>query len=382
MSRITGVESFVLRTVEGGDIEEVFVVSISDAEGRSGIGESVAAPRALKAVLEMPRIHDWSQGIQAILLGADPLEARALWDRLYDATFYHGRRGIAIHALSALDMALHDLAGKQLGVPVYKLLGGARRDRIRPYATIFPGWPEDRSIDDLLEEIGRQVEAARGLGFDALKLEVLFGDLVRDRGLVEIIRRTRQLAGDDCLFAVDFGYRWRDWEDARWVLSRIADCDLFFAEATLRHDDLLGHAKLVAHCPMRIAGGELAATRWEIRDWLEVAKVSVVQPSIARAGGFTELCRIADLCDLYGATVIPHGWATGITDMANIHLQAASANMPLIEYRSPHLLPSVLRRDLVRPADPPLTAGRFALPEAPGLGISLDRAVLARHLLP
>ena len=143
----------------------------------------------------------------------------------------------------------------------------------------------------------------------------------------------------------------------------------------------IGHAKLAAHCPMRIAGGELAATRWEIRDWLEIAKVSVVQPSIARAGGFTELCRIADLCDLYGATVIPHSWATGITDMANIHLQAASANMPLIEYRSPHLLPSVLRRDLVRPADPALTDGRFALPEAPGLGISLDREVLARHLL-
>jgi L-rhamnonate dehydratase len=381
MSRITGIESFVLRSTEGAEIEEVFLISVSDADGRSGIGESVAAPRALKALVEMPRIHDWSQGIEPILLGADPLEAKALWDRIYDATFYHGRRGIAVHALSALDMALHDLAGKQLGLPVYKLLGGVRCDRIRPYATIFPGWPEDRSIDDLLQEIGRQVEVARRLGFDALKLEVLFGDLVGDPGLVEIIQRTRQLAGDDCLFAVDFGYRWRDWQDARWVLSRIADCDLFFAEATLRHDDLHGHARLSAHCPMRIAGGELAATRWEIRDWLEIAKVSVVQPSIARAGGFTELCRIADLCDLYGATVIPHGWATGITDMANIHLQAASSNMPLVEYRSPHLLPSVLRRDLVRAGDPPLAEGRFALPEAPGLGIELDREVLGRHLL-
>jgi L-alanine-DL-glutamate epimerase-like enolase superfamily enzyme len=380
MRGIAAIEGFVART-EGAEVEEVFIVCVSDEEGRTGIGESVAAPRALKALLGMPRINDWSQGIERILVGADPLEAKALWDRLYDATFYHGRRGITVHALSALDMALHDLAGKQLVQPVYKLLGGARCNRIRPYATIFPGWPEERSIDDLLEEIGRQVEAARQLGFDALKLEVLFGDLASDSDLVKIIQRTRQLAGDACLFAVDFGYRWRDWQDARWVLSRVADCDLFFAEAALRHDDLHGHAKLSQHCPMRIAGGELAATRWEIRDWLEIGKVSVVQPSIARAGGFTELCRITDLCDLYGVVVIPHSWATGITDISNIHLQAASSNIPLIEYRSPHLLPSMLRRDLVRAGDPPLVGGRFALPHAPGLGIDLDREALSRHLL-
>lgn len=381
MSRIAGIEAFVARSTEGGEIEEVLVVAVSDAEGRCGIGESVAAPRTLKAFVEMPGIHDWSQAVAPVLRGAHPLEARALWDRLYDATFYHGRRGIGIHALSALDVALHDLAGKQIGQPVYKLLGGARCDRIRPYATIFPGWPEGRSIDWLLEEIERQVAAARRLGFDALKLEVLFGKLVSDAQLVEIIRHTRSLIDEACLLAVDFGYRWRDWQDARWVLSRVAGCDLFFAEATLRHDDLHGHARLVAHCPMRIAGAELAATRWEVRDWLEIAKVSLVQPSIARAGGLTELCRIVDLCDLYGAAVIPHGWATGITDMASIHLQAASANVPLIEYRSPHLLPSVLRRDLVLSGDPVLVDGCFALPEGPGLGVELDREVLGRHAL-
>jgi L-rhamnonate dehydratase len=381
MSSIASVEGYVAQTAEGGVVEEVFVVCITDEDGLTGIGESVAAPRALKALMEMPPLHDWSQGVRELLIGADPLETKALWDRLYDGTFYHGRRGIGVHALSALDVALHDLAGKRIGEPVYKLLGGARCGKIKPYATIFPGWPGGQSIDGLLQEVERQIESAHRLGFHAVKLEVLFGNLVSDRQLVDIIVRARRLAGDACAFAVDFGYRWRDWQEARWVLSRIVDCDLFFAEAPLRHDDLHGHANLSKHCPMRICGGELAATRWEIREWIEIGKVSIVQPSIARAGGFTELCRIVDLCDLHGVQVIPHGWATGITDICNIHLQAASPNIPWIEYRSPRMLSSTLRNDLVSAGDPPLVDGCFSLPQAPGLGIELDREVLKRHLI-
>ena len=150
---------------------------------------------------------------------------------------------LGIHALSAVDIALHDLAGKQLGLPAYKLMGGARRERLRPYCTIYPGLAHGRSIRELMAEIGRQFEKALATGFRAVKMEVLFYDLVTDRELVGLIHEGRRMLGDDILMALDFGYRWHSWHDAKWVLDRVADCDIYFAEATLQHDDLHGHAQ-------------------------------------------------------------------------------------------------------------------------------------------
>ncbi len=182
-----------------------------------------------------------------ILRGEDAVEIAGLWQKLYEGTFWPGRRGLGMHAISAIDVALHDLAGKQLGLPAYKLMGGARRERLRPYCTIYPGLAHGRPVAELMREIGRQFEAALAAGFRAVKMEVLFYDLVTDAELIGLIREGRRMLGDDILMALDFGYRWRNWHDALHVLDRVADCDIFFAEATLQHDDLDGP---------RPAGGE------------------------------------------------------------------------------------------------------------------------------
>ena len=141
-----------------GTVDTV-VVRLTDDEGRTGIGESDASPEAVKAFLETPTAHIWARRASEVLNGADPLEIAALWERLYEATSYSGRRGLGIHALSAIDIALHDLAGKQVGVPAYKLMGGARRDRLRPYCTIFPGLPRGRSLSELLDDHRETVRA-------------------------------------------------------------------------------------------------------------------------------------------------------------------------------------------------------------------------------
>ena len=195
--------------------------------------------------------------------------------------------------------------------------------------------PHDRSIGELMAIIEQQFDTALATGFDAVKMEVLFGDLVSDAELVEQIRIGRRMLGDGIAMALDFGYRWKSWADARWVLDRVADCDIYFAEAPLQHDDLLGHARLAANSPIRIGGAEFGATRFEAREWLEVGKVHVIQSAIDRAGGLTELRRICELAELYGADVIPHGWKTGITSACGRHLQAACPQTPLFEYISP-----------------------------------------------
>ncbi len=359
-----------------GTVDTV-IVRITDEAGRFGIGETDAPPAVIKSFIEMPTAHLWSRNAGEILIGADPVEIAALWQKLYEGTFWPGRRGLGIHAISAIDIALHDLAGKQLGLPAYKLMGGARRERLRPYCTIFPGLSQGRPVGVLMREIGRQFEAALAAGFRAVKMEVLFYDLVTDAELVGLIREGRRMLGEGILMALDFGYRWTSWHDAKWVLDRVADCDIYFAEATLQHDDLLGHARLAAQSPIRICGAEAAATRFEIREWLERGGVAIVQPNIGRGGGLTEIRRIADLCELQGAQVVPHGWKTGITSAVGRHFQAACPAAPLFEYVSPKVFDSPLRRELVSP-EPALADGFMELPTAPGLGIELNEALVER----
>jgi L-rhamnonate dehydratase len=382
MNKIAAIEVIPLATPDAApdDLDgttDTVIVRLTDEAGLTGIGETDAPPHVIKAFLEMPTAHLWSRNVNEILIGADPIEATGIWQKLYDGTFWPGRRGLGIHAISAIDIALYDLAGKQHNVPAYKLMGGARRDRVRPYCTIFPGLDHGQGIEGLMTEIGRQFDAAVDTGFRAVKMEVLFYDLVTDRELVKLIQRGRKMLGDDILMAVDFGYRWSNWHDALWVLDRIRDCDILFAEATLQHDDLDGHAELAARSPIRIGGAEAAATRFEIREWLTRGKVGVVQPNIGRGGGLTEIRRIADLCELYGAEVVPHGWKTGITSACGRQFHAACAPSPVFEYVSPKVFDSLLRRELVSP-EPEVKDGYMALPDRPGLGIELNEELVRR----
>jgi L-rhamnonate dehydratase len=376
---IVSVEALVLRVPREGEEDldgsnETVVVQITDEEGRVGIGEADAPARAVRELVLMDDVHGWSRGIGGLLTGRDPVEIGALHDELYAGTIYHARRGLGIHALSAVDVALCDLAGKQLGRPVYQLLGGARRDAITPYATVYLGLAGDRTHAQLVEALLARCQEALRLGFQAVKVELVFEHL-RDRDLVECIRECRRALGPDTTLMADFGYRWRDWRDVLWVLSRVEDCDIYFAEATLQHDDLDGHRRLAERVETRVAGAELAATVHECREWLERARVDVLQPDINRCGGLTEIRRIADLALLQGALVIPHCWKTGITAAAARHYQAATANAPWIEAFHPALFSSPLREELVMP-EPAILNGRIALPDAPGLGIELvDEAV-------
>jgi L-alanine-DL-glutamate epimerase-like enolase superfamily enzyme len=381
-TRIAEVEAVVLRAaLDPDDLDssaETVVVLVHDEAGRIGIGEADAPGRAVRELVLMDDLHAWSRGLRGLLVGRDPFAIGALHDEFYATTIYHGRRGLGVHALSAVDVALHDLVGKQLGRPVYELLGGARRDAIRPYATIYPGAVGERTIGEVMDDIAARIERALALGYRAVKMEAIFGDLVSDAELVRCVREGRRFVGEDVVLLVDFGYRWSDWRAALWALDRLEECDLYLAEATLRHDDLAGHAKLAARVETRIGGAEMAATRFECREWIEHGGVDVLQPDVNRCGGLTEIVRIAGLADLEGVLVVPHCWKTGITAAAARHFQAATANVPFVESLSPELFDSPLRRELVWPEPEPVD-GLFPLPTGPGLGIALDPEAVAAY---
>jgi L-alanine-DL-glutamate epimerase-like enolase superfamily enzyme len=382
---IVEVEALALKvpTADPTDLDgssETIVVRITDADGRQGIGEADAPAMVVRELVLMEDVHAWSRGLRGLLLGRDPFEIGALYDELYGGTLYHARRGLGLHALSAVDIALHDLVGKQLGRPVYHLLGGARRPTITPYATIYAGGVHGRTIGQMMDDIAGRFERALALGFRAIKMEVLFEDLVSDRALVDCIKEGRRLLGDEVTMMIDCGYRWHDWRDALWVLRRVEDCDLYFAEATLQHDDLAGHARLARQVETRICGAEFAATVHECREWLREGGVDVLQPDISRCGGLTEIRRIAQMAALEGALVIPHNWKTGINAAAARHFQAATVNAPYIEMFHPDLFASPLRASLTRP-EPEVRDGTISLPTEPGLGIGLVEKTVERYRL-
>ena len=354
------------------ETEEMLVVLVTDENGLVGFGECAVAPRVLKEMIEYQTVHLWTHGIKEHVIGKDPIEALAIYDEIYHSSFYHGRRGILINALSAIDIALYDLAGKQLNKPVWQLLGGARQKGARPYATIYPGDTRGEPTREIVKKMEQIIETVRETGFTAMKIPFVGFTEMADYEVVELIGECRKLVGDDITLGTDPGYRWQHWQEALWVINRLDDFRIYFAEAPIRHDDIEGHRELAARCPILIGAGEFSTGRWEAKEWLERARMPLLHCGISRAGGFTELARISEMCELAGALLMPHSYASGITDFCNLHFQIASMQVPMVEFRTIKPVTSILRRDLVHPAMPEIKDGLVAPTDRPGLGVELN----------
>ena len=377
--RITKIESIPLRianldaTANDGSQENI-VVKIHTDEGITGIGEVDASASMVKAVLEAPSCHNWSLSFQEMLLGENPLDVERLWDKMYQGTIYTGRRGLVIHAIGAVDLALWDIAGKALDRPIYELLGGPRRAHVIPYASVHPRLS---SLQETERQVQYLMERVIELRYRAVKLQLVYGDVYTDADLIRFVKKARKTLGDEMTFMIDVGYRWMDSKAATRTVQQLEDCNLYFVETPLRMDDLEGHARLAEAVATRIAGAELLASRWEALDLMDRGKVDVIQPDIGRAGGLTECLRIARLANDRGLLCIPHGWKSGLTVAAEVHLSAAAENVPFIEYMVPELWPSVIRGELVRPEYTPQN-GVIELPRTPGLGVELNEEVVDR----
>ncbi len=221
------------------------------------------------------------------------------------------------------------------------------------------------------------MEAVLKMGYRAVKLQLVYGDVYTDADIVRLVKMARHILGEQITFMIDVGYRWLDSKAAIWTLERLEECNLYFVETPLRMDDLDGYARLAEAVTTRIAGAELLASRFEAIDLMDRGKVDVIQPDIGRAGGLTESLRIARLADHRGLLCTPHGWKSGLTVAAEIHFSAAASNVPFIEFMVPELWPSVIRRELVSPEFTPEN-GVIGLPRAPGLGVQLNEDVVRR----
>lgn len=363
--------------------QDNLVVKIHTDEGLVGIGETDANPWAVKGMIEAPGTHCMGLGLKEMLIGADPVDVESLWHRLYEGSAMNGRRGLGIHAIGALDMALWDLRGKQAGLPVWQMLGGAVQQSITPYASLLP---DGHDLEVYTRTLVERVVAAQKLGFQAAKLEVCIKgpyshnaiQVEDDREIARVVQACREAVGPDMTLMIDVAYCWPEWRTALHAMEMFAEYDMYFVETPLPSDDLEGYAKLAAASPLRIAIGEWQTTRFEFRDLIDQGDVDVVQPDVGRCGGLTEARRIVRYAEDRGRLVVPHCWKSALGIAASAHLAAITPACPYIEYLPHELADSALRKDLVS-RELPFEEGRIPLPRTPGLGVELNEEAIAKY---
>lgn len=371
-NKIVSVEFIPVNVAATNWSENTVVVKVTDENGVYGIGEADGPPECMKAFSELETEHLWWTNLKEVVIGRDPIEFRAIWDDMYEATRWIGMRGLGIFAMSGIDMALYDLAGKQHNVPAYKLMGGAQKKKVTPYFTLYPSVAMDATLDDIVEAYRPLIETAKERKVKALKVVVMPNNNVTDREVVGYLRKLREIVGYEIDMMVDFLYRWTDWQRARWTINQLEDLDLYFVEACLQHDDFEGHKKLAASINTRLCGAEMSTTRFEALDWLKQTDISVVQSDYNRCGGLTELIRIGEICDIYNAQLMPHNWKTGITSAACRHFAISNRNSQYVEYLHHDFWKGTLTTQLTL-NDPEIIDGHIYVDELPGLGIQINK---------
>ena len=365
--RITDVEPIVLRVGEvdtgrADGTQDAFLVRLHTDEGIVGVGEADTSPYVARAIVEMPSSHSIARGLRELLVGRNPLEISSLWQLMFHGSGHYGRAGAALHTISAIDMALWDIAGQIAGRPLVDLLGGARVSELPVYASeVMP-----EMADEVRAIAGRAVED----GYGALKLGwgPLGVDLDRDE---ELVRAARDVLGPSRDLMLDGGRAYTV-KRALELLRRLDDVGLYWFEEPLEPDDYEGYRRLSDSASVRIAAGEADSCIGPFRALVDHARVDVLQPDIARCGGFTVGLEIASLVRRRSVEVVPHCFSTGVLVAASLHF-AAMLDRPTYSEFSVADSPLV-NGLLVEPFC--LRAGKLAIPAGPGLGIRLNDDVV------
>lgn len=343
------------------------IVKVHTDEGITGVADCDSHPHLMKALVDLPRyLPAFAEGLKYAVIGENPFEVERIWNRMYRYSYYHGRRGAAIQAMSAIDCAIWDIVGKAANEPVCVMLGGRNHERVRAYAsTLFRDTPE---------EMKDAVQRYRSMGFTAMKFG--YGVVLEEpRRIVKLVEAARLAAGDAMDIMVD-GMWTADVKLAVELIKAIEPYGVYFVEEPLMSDNLRGYRKLTQSVDVRIACGEQFGTMHEYRQLIEEADVDIIQPDISRAGGLTEVRKLVHLVEHSGKLLIPHAWTSDILTAVSLHLNSYQQHAVFQEFCTND---TPLSRDLVM--DPLRLDGEgfLRVPAGPGLGVELNEEVVRRY---
>jgi galactonate dehydratase len=362
----------VRTVVVGADMRNWVFVKVSTSEpGLVGWGEATLEWKTRAVV---GAVDD----LAPLVVGQDPTRIGHLWQSMYRHQFFKGG-AVTMSALSGIDLALWDLKGKLLGVPVWQLLGGNVRDRVRMYDHLGAGAMDvvygDATGDGFADAARRSVAD----GFTALKALVVpvSGPLPSGpelRRAHEVMGALRDAVGDDVDIMVDLHGRTTP-AAALAFGRRLAEFRPWFFEEPCQPEDIGAMAEVARGLPFPVATGERLVSRTSFRDLLEARAAAIIQPDVCHVGGITEMVKIASLAETYQVPIAPHNPLGPVATWANLHVDFATPNF---------LVQEIMRGDVPWRADvvsavPEIVAGEVALPTAPGLGVEVDESAARRH---
>ena len=368
--KITAIE-----TLQWAAYPRLMVVRVHTDTGLIGLGETVDKIPGAKGALHGT--------IAPLVLGQDPLDIEGLWRFVMDNIMYHGYAGAETRALSALEVALWDIMGKHYNAPLYHLLGGKTRDRVPTYNTCigfeqiqdYARWHQDAGAlaQSLLDD---SIRAMKIWPFDRFSERSLGHYISLDeveQGLAPV-RQIREAVGNGMEIGIECHFRW-----SRASMERIARAlepyDILFLEDVMPAVHPEEVKALAQSTTIPIIGSELLMTRWQLRDWLVKGVSQIVMTDPVWNGGIAETCKIASMAEAFGVPLVLHNVAGPICHAACMHLGAHIPNLFFVEsvrafYKTYFPVLSNLA--------PVVEDGHLAIPQAPGLGVSLNPDVLER----
>ncbi|CAB4612201.1 MAG: L-rhamnonate dehydratase [Actinobacteria bacterium] len=335
------------------------IVEIETDSGIIGVGSCGTANSGIKRIIE--------DHFAPLVIGEDPFKVELIWSKLYRSSARFGRRGVAISAISGIDIALWDIMGKALNAPVYDLLGGKTKDEIQVYASRLYAL---KDLDALKDEARGYVKE----GFTMLKQRFGFGpaDGVKGmKGNIALIKAVREAVGDEIEVSADAYMGW-DLEYAIKMERELRPYGLKWIEEALMPHDVNGYARLCSVSQTPISHGEHSYTRWDFQEIIEKGAAHILQPDVNRVGGITEARKIWAMAAAKDLPIVPHG-----NDLHNLHLVFSQVNTPYTEY-----FPQVSEGGYSHfwnlfEGNPIAKDGKIAISDKPGLGYTLDKSVLA-----
>lgn len=346
----------------------------------TGLGECATFGASMTAMADI--IENQLKGL---LIGQNPLDIERLWETMVWSNFANGRRGIVMGAISGIDIALWDIAGKVAGLPLYRLLG-ANSDKVKGYASAGFYAPE-KSIDDLK----REMESYMAKGYTAFKMKVgrsrnnigmphryvNKGDFnisfEEDMARVAAVRET---IGQDAVLMIDMNCTWD--VDAVLAAEKYFDeYNIYWIEEPPRSDDVAGYAKIAAGLKRtKVAGCESEQGLARYKELLERGALDVVQANLGWSGGFTECRRIAALSLAYDKLFTPHTFFSAVLTAANVHFAASLPNVPFIESEENY---NPLRTELLKEPIQCDSEMNYLVPQGAGLGVELNMDVVEKY---
>jgi L-alanine-DL-glutamate epimerase-like enolase superfamily enzyme len=353
------------------------IVEVETDEGIVGIGEAGLGGGATATAV--------AKDLAPLLIGEDPLMIEGLWQKMFHRTRQYGRRGIVMQAMSGIDIALWDVAGKVARMPVYKLLG-ACRDRVEAYAS-GGFYQEGKSAADLAGE----AEGYRARGFKGMKMKIgrnpstqtHLRELTGNAGFCEVepeedlarVAAVREALGPRAKLMVDVNCAWSP-AIAIEMGRAMEPYKLYWIEEPVATDDIEGSAAVAAALATPIAGYETELGLYGFRELIGRGAIDIVQPDLAWSGGFSECRRIAALAQAHHRMVAPHAFASAVNLVAALHFAASVPNGLVLEWDQN---PNAIRDELLKEPLRLEKDGTVKLPERPGLGIELDREAVERY---